>query len=390
MGQAETDSRELSTTDRPDRGGWTRRQFIGRSAGAALAVGGVGSVLAACGTSSKEVVVLTWGGTYLAPHVADGFKKLTGITMRAVPGASDADFITKLKAGGGSQYDVVIGNSGYAHLYMEAGIIEPLELDSFASASQLYPAFREDTRFPYLLAPNKSLCFPNTWGPYSLTFNTTVPYHPATPYSWKDLFAAPKGKVLFHGPSAEEQLPIAGMALGVPLGEIFNMSGAQLHAAAQKLTSLKPYQISESDEDTATKYRHGDAYIGTAFGLGVGAQISQQAGHKVAESVIPVEGALGALDGQQLVKGARNRANALKFIDYFGGQQNQTWLFEQLKYASCNSATMDGILQGGGAAADFVRAGRMNDPSVAASLGQLKPARDAQAWAAAFDQVQAA
>jgi spermidine/putrescine transport system substrate-binding protein len=368
----------------------TRRQFIGRSAGAALAVGGLGSALAACGTSSKEVVVLTWGGTYLAPHVADGFQRQTGITMRAVPGASDADFITKLKAGGGSQYDVVIGNCGYAHLYAEADIIEVLDLSAFQSAAELYPQFREDMRFPYLLGRDKALCFPNLWGPYSLTFNTTVPYQPATPYRWADLFAAPKGKVLFHGPAAEEQIPIAGMAAGVPLSEVFDISGNRLHEAAQKLIGLKPYQISESDEDTANKYRHGDAYIGTAFGLGVGELINQAAGKTLARSVIPAEGAIGALDGQQLVKGARNRANAIKFIDYFGGKQNQRWLFEQLKYAPSNRETVEALLEAGGSNAEFIRAAHMDQPSVAAGLGQLKPAKRPQEWAAVFDQVQAA
>lgn len=370
--------------------GWTRRHFIGRSAGLALSVGGVGSLLAACGTSSNEVVVLTWGGTYLAPQVAEGLMKRYGVTLRAVPGDSDADFITKLKAGGGSQYDVVIGNCGFAHLYLEDDLLEPLELSSFQSAAQLYPAFREDTRFPYLLAPNKSLCFPNTWGSYSMTFNTTVPYHPSKPYSWDDLWAVPKGKVLIHGTTAEEQISLAGLAMGIPPQKVFDMTGPTLRAAAKRLAELKPYQISESDETTATRYRTGEAWIGSAFGLGVGALASQEAGHEVAESVIPKQGAIGALDGAQLVKGARNRASALKFIEYFGSKENQLFVFSQLRYASCNKAAMEALLAKGGAQAQFIEAAQMTDPQVAAELGQVRPPANTQEWGVAFDNVQAA
>jgi len=371
------------------RGGLTRRHFIGRSAGVALATGGIGSFLAACGGSSDEVVVLTWGGTYLAPQVAAGLKKKHGITLRAIPGESDADFITKLKAGGGSQYDVVIGNSGYAKLYLDDDLIEPLDLATIRSAAELYPAFREDRRFPYLLARDKALCFPNTWGSYSMTFNTTVPYQPAQPYSWSNLWAAPKGKVSLHGSTAEEQISLAGLANGVAPAEIFAMSGATLQAAAARLNDLKPYQISTSDDTTATRFRTGEAYIGSAFGLGVGESINQQAGKSIAKSVIPKEGAIGALDGAQLVKGARNRANALKFIDYFGSRENQLFLFDRLRYASCNKAAMDAVLARGGADARFAKAAHMDDPDVAAALGQVRPPDDSQAWAAAFDKIQA-
>ncbi len=371
------------------RAGVTRRRFIGRSAGVVLATGGIGSFLAACGASSNEVVVLTWGGTYLAPQVAAGLKRTHGITLRAVPGESDADFITKLKAGGGSQYDVVIGNSGYAHLYADDDLIEPLDLATFRSAAQLYPAFRSDPRFPYVLGKDRTLCFPNTWGSYSMTFNTTVPYQPSQPYSWNALWAAPKGKVSLHGTSAEEQISLAGLANGIPPSKIFDMTGATLQAAAQKLNELKPYQISDSDDTTATRFRTGEAYIGSAFGLGVGTHVSQQAGKPIAKSVIPKEGAIGALDGAQLVKGARNRANALKFIDYFGSKENQLFLFGQLNYASCNKAAMDAIIAGGGAQAQFVKAAQMNDPAVAAALGQVRPPNNSQEWSAAFDKIQA-
>lgn len=374
---------------RPSGRGLTRRHFIGRSAGVVLATGGVGSFLAACGSSSNEVVVLTWGGTYLAPSVAAGLKKRYGITLRAIPGESDADFITKLKAGGGSQYDVVIGNSGYSQLYLDDDLIEPLDLDTFSSASQLYPAFREDKRFPYLLSSGKSLCYPNTWGSYSMTFNTTVPYQPAKPYSWNELWDAPEGKVSLHGTSAEEQISLAGLANGVAPADIFDMTGATLQAAAQKLDDLKPYQISNSDDTTATRFRTGEAYIGSAFGLGVGARVSQQAGKTVAESVVPKEGAIGALDGAQLVKGARNRANALKFINYFGSKENQLFLFKELKYASCSKAAMDAIIARGDAESEFAKAAQMDDPTVAAALGQVRPPANAQEWAAAFDKLQA-
>src|SRR5262245_48800001 len=91
----------------------TRRAFVQSSAGAALAIGGVSSLLtarrAASQTGSGTVVVMAWEN-YVHPEIQKRFKEATGITVRGIAGDSDQDMFTKLKAGRGDQNGVVLAS----------------------------------------------------------------------------------------------------------------------------------------------------------------------------------------------------------------------------------------------------------------------------------------
>ena len=91
-----------------------------------------------------------------------------------------------------------------------------------------------------------------------------------------------------------------------------------------------------------------------------------------------------------LVKNARNRDNALKFIDYFGGKRNQVFLFDALRYASANKAATDAVLERGGEGEKFALAVRANEPQLCLELAQARQPDDSEAWTLAWDRIQAA
>src|SRR5207249_1102372 len=73
----------------------------------------------------------------------------------------------------------------------------------------------------------------------------------------------------------------------------------------------------------------GKAVVGQATSLGLAYRINEKAGKQVADIKLPSEGALGWVDGPQLIKGAKNRENALKFIDFLmGDPAMQDWLWQ--------------------------------------------------------------
>ncbi len=151
-----------------DTPGWSsrisRRTFIGRSAGVALSVGGLGSFLAACGGSGGQVNVLSWI-SYVDPTVKKLFEEENpGITMNGVPAPADQDMFTKVKAGGGNQYDIVFANAGWTPTYHENELTEPLSMGDFPQSSQLYPVFQEDPNLPYVLKPGELLLVPEHVG----------------------------------------------------------------------------------------------------------------------------------------------------------------------------------------------------------------------------------
>lgn len=369
----------------------TRRRFIGRSGGVALAIGGAGSFLAACGSSGGssgggEVVVMGWE-TYLTPDIQRAFKEATGITMRAIPAESDEEMFTKLKAGGGSQYDLVFCNCGWAPIYNDNGLIEQFDLKELKASEDLYPIFRENTDLPYLVEADQALMFPNMWAALSMIWNVEK-FEPSSPPSWNDLWKAPKGKVLLHG-SANDFLAMAGLARGVPKEEIYAMSGSQLQDAADYLADLKPFQISESSEAlTAQAFARGKAVAGFASSLGIAYKTNKTAKKDVARTEVPKEGTLGWIDGPMLVKGSKNRDNAIKFLDFFGGDvKNQDYLWETYFFAQCSKTSTERVLKAGGENAEVARSLGADRPELAEQLTWQKAPEDTKAWTSAYDGV---
>jgi spermidine/putrescine transport system substrate-binding protein len=362
----------------------TRRRFI-RGMGAATVV--TGATLAGCGSASAgEVVVITWGDPEKSSRLGAAFKAETGITLRLVPGNDDADFYNKIRAGGAGQYDIVISNVGFAPLYHQAGLIEVLNLNDFAAAAEIYPQFRTDLRFNYLLAPNRSLVFPNQWGVYGLTYSTTAPAQPAQPISWQALWQAPKGKVMLDG-FYVTNIALAGRMTGVPWADVFAIKGKDLDSAVRRLVDLKPFQLANAEQVAINDYLTGETYAGMVNSLGFAMSINRKAGRDVAVSVIPQEGVIGALDGQMLLKGARNRDNALRFINFLGGHQAQTIFWELYRGPTANRVATETILAKGGQDATLMKVQQGDQPNVAAAMTQLRQPDDPSAWNDAWDRV---
>ncbi len=364
-----------------------RRTFIGRSAGLALAVGGVGGFLSACGgDSSDEVVVMAWS-VYLTREVQERFTEVTGLTMKAVPADDDQSMFTKLRAGGGSQYDVVFANAGWAPTYQDQDLVEVIDLAEIEASGDLWPVFKENTDFPYVVESDKVLLYPNMWSASSMIWNTTVPFQPSRPYSWNSLWDAPSGKVILHG-AHEDFIAMSGLALGVSPQEIYSMNGAQLEEAANYLSELAPFQISpNSDAVTARAIASGKADIGFASSLGIAEKANNIGGGDVARTVIPEEGSLGWVDGPQLVKDAKNRDNALEFMNFFGSDpQTQTYLWDTYYFAQCSKPSTERALKAGGDSKQIAISIGADNPDLASKLTFLAPPDDAEAWTQAYDQ----
>ena len=365
----------------------SRRVFVGRSAGAALALSGLSAFPAPSKAASDTVVVMAWEN-YVDAEIQKRFHAATGITVRGVAADSDQDMFTKLKAGGGEQYDIVFANAGFCPFYHKAGLTEPLDLNEIPAAKNLWPIFKTNTDFPYVLEANKTLLYPSMWASFGICWNVDQFQVPA-PYSWKSLWDAPKGKVILQG-AGDDFISLAGLALGVPRSEIYAMTGPTLKKAADYLRQLKPFQISaSSDLVTADAIRTGKAVVGQATSLGLAYRINEKAGKHVADIQLPSEGALGWVDGPQLVKGAKNRENALKFIDFLmGDPAMQDWLWQANVFGMASQATSERILKSGAQlnapVYDALGGGK---PELATNMVFQAPSNYPKEWAAAYDAV---
>jgi spermidine/putrescine transport system substrate-binding protein len=374
-------------------GGTSRRQFIGKSGAVLLTVGGIGSFASAARALSTtnadegEVVVLTWGDPNDAKLKGAAFKKLTGITLKMVPGQNSEDFYNKVVAGGLGTYDIVISNVGFISLYIKRNLIEPLDLNQFPASKELYPRFRADTRFPNLKAPNVAWGFPRLWGAYCMTYSLIDTYRPTTkPISWQELWKAPNGKVTLGG-SSVVNLATAGRMLGLPWKDVFAMKGNTLSKAVDLLRKLKPFLITTSTQAQIDNFIKKRTDIMLNFGLGFGATVNRKAGKPVARSVVPREGVLGALDGIMLLKDAPNRDNALKYINFEGGKQAALIMWDEYQGPTANRAATEAIIRRGGKQRQLLLDQRGNRADICAAMIQSRNPDHPEEWNSAWDHV---
>ncbi|WP_431324701.1 ABC transporter substrate-binding protein [Rhizobium sp. YTU87027] len=360
-----------------------RRTFL-RSSAAVLATSAVGG-LSACSRADDEVVVLGWS-SYVAPEIASLMKK-AGLSMRGIPAETDQDMFTKLKAGGAGSYDIVFANCGWSPTYFKAGLIEAFDIREVNGWEDIWPIFREDTTFPYVIEPNKVTLFPNMWDSLGLIWNVDQ-LSLSEPYSWNALWdeRVPKGKVITKG-GPEDFLAISGLSIGIPRERIYAMNGAELQAAAERLARLKPFQIGASDSSFEDAIRTGKAWVGQSSNLAASARINRVAQKQVSKCVVPKEGSLGWVDGPQLVRGAKNRKNALKFIEVWNSEAVQSYLYDTYSFPQCNKAATERTLVKGGDGATNLLDRGADDPSTAKHLLFQGPPDDPAAWTRAYDQV---
>jgi spermidine/putrescine transport system substrate-binding protein len=370
--------------------GMSRRQVL--SASLAVTGGIAGSrLLSGCGLGSgsgggsDEVVALGWV-PYVDAKIA-GFMADAGLKLKGVPAETDQEMFTKIKAGGAS-YDIVFCNCGWSPTYYKAGLVEAFDVKTVPGWDEISPVFVENTSLPYVVEPNKVTMFPNTFDSYGLIWNTEVPYQPSEPYSWRSLWSSevPKGKVVMKG-GPEDFLAASGLSLGVPKDQIWSMAGDQLQQAAEHLAELKPFQIAASDDVFENALVSEKAWIGMCTQLAAAPRLNSHEGRELAKAVIPQEGSIGWIDGPQIVKGAQNRENAVKFVEVFNSKPVQEYLWTTYGFSPCNATMTQSILDGGGADAEKLRNLGGDNPENATELVFQGPPDDPEEWARAYDQI---
>ncbi len=374
--------------------GSTRRSFLGKSAGAALALTSVPALISACGGgggSEGSVNVLSYEA-YIDPEIKKLWaEKYPDITLVGTPAGSSAELLTKLRAGGASSYDVAFTNFGYCPLFYENGLVEPINLNEMDAGKQLYAPFREDVdSFVYLVKPGIALGMPGEWAPTAMAWNTTVESTPTKPYTWSDLWSKsiPSGKIGLEGLSPEGFVATAALAMGVPPSKVYSLGPAELEEVVAYMREIKPFRLFEADPLMRNALRTADVWAGLVPTPGFAGKINEEAGEKVTESVLPEEGSVGFIDGPMLVKDAKNKANAMKFIEWFGSDPKlRDYVFSAYRAAPCNQPTVERLEKKGGESAKLVKELKGPEPEVAATIVQEQPPKNLKAYTTAWDEI---
>jgi spermidine/putrescine-binding protein len=160
------------------------RQVIARTMAASLIVGGLLTMVVACGAGeqqklAEELYLYNWS-EYIEPQVLEDFEAEFGVRVVEDTFANNEELLAKLQAGA-TGYDVIFPSDYMVEIMIEEGLLAELNHENVPNISNLDPKFADP---PY--DPGMVHCVPYLWGTTGIGYNGDV--FDEAPDSWAYLF----------------------------------------------------------------------------------------------------------------------------------------------------------------------------------------------------------
>jgi spermidine/putrescine-binding protein len=362
----------------------SRRSFVG----GALMLGAASPfVLSACSSSSDtsggesgeggNINWLTWSDHYSQDQLAKvaDTRKITGQPKLF---SDNADAFLQVKQTG-PQFDMVSADALWVKKYMEEGLIEPFDLASISSSSQLYPMA---TKFEFLNDPKGALGYPFSWSTVQIYYNPDKVKTPPT--SWESLTnPAYKGLVVAEN-IPTDLMAIAGIATGAK--SPYAQTPDQISAASNFLSALKPnvVKLASQNNEIVTMMASGEAAIGIS-NLGTDVRVKDAGGPEL-KSAYPPEGTIGFIDSEMITAKGGNKDLVKQFLD---AMQQSEWIVANFttNWRPLFNEKAAKALTADPKTADNAKRLFMDNPDKALQMTLKGPAQDQQAYTEAFNKV---
>ncbi|MDH6266250.1 spermidine/putrescine transport system substrate-binding protein [Rhizobium sp. SG_E_25_P2] len=281
--------------------------------------------------SAADLVISNWAG-YMAPDIAETFKKATGLEVEIVNHATNEEVMGKLMASGGKGYDIVFVSSPFAEILNGQGLAEPIDKAAVPNLANLYP---EAASLAY--DPGANFSVPYTWGTTGLCYRSDLVK--TTPDSWMNLLKPSddlKGKVTML--ATDRWLMAAGLfALGYSANE---KDPAKIEEAKNLLIEAKKTLLAYDDTTFYSKLVSGEASLVHAWDGWCNYGITD---NKDIKFVTPKEGSDLWVDTMVVMKSSEHKDAAMKFINFMLDAKNHAWAAANILYKVPNKAAMESL-----------------------------------------------
>jgi spermidine/putrescine-binding protein len=348
----------------------------GTSSPAASAGASAGATPAGSAPAGGSINFLTWSDHFGEAELA-AVKEQTGISVNISELADNIDGYNKLSQVKG-QLDLVSGDALWVPHYNDAGLIEPIDINSFEVAKQLYSISRS---FDFFTTPAGYLAYPWGWSPIQVVYN---PKHVSpAPDSW-EVMIDPKyaGKIVMENQPTDIML-FAGVATGAK--DIYNMTDAELATATEWLKKLKPnvYKLVQQNNEQISALASEEAWIATNM-LGAADRVKDAGGPEVV-AMIPKEGTTGFIDGEMTVKEGANKALVKPYLEAAAQAEWVAQNFLDNGRPLWNEKAYQLLVDGGNK--DKADRYLYNQPELALKMRLKGPAGNTDAYISAFNEV---
>ena len=280
---------------------------------------------------------------YISESIIDGFELDCGCRVVETDYESNSEMAAKLKAGGDSQYDVVVPSSYYVPELADEGLIQPLDHSKITNFGNLFPRFQNPD-----YDPNDKYSIPYQWGTTGIVYDPKKIPNPGT--GWAVLFdpkVNPNYPFVLPKGEGRDQIGAACAFLGYG----FNCSEeSQWLTAARRIEQTKKRANFAGfvDETPARdQMKSGLIAASMAYNGDIGECYADGSCSNL-KFYLPKEGSEIWVDTMAIPSHAPNPQLALEFINFILAAHNGADLSNFNQYASPNQASqqyLSGIMQ---------------------------------------------
>jgi spermidine/putrescine transport system substrate-binding protein len=269
------------------------------------------ALLFSAGTAiaAGELFLYNWSD-YTAPDLIKKFEKETGIKVTLDIYDSNETLLAKMKSGGGA-YDIIVPTHNFVTILIEEGLIQKVNAAEFKGYENIVDAMKGP---PW--DPKNEYTIPWNYGSTSFCLNTGA-YNPAEE-SMDTLFNPPaelQGKIGMFD-SSEENTNLALVYKGYPQ---CNEDPAQMQEILDLLLAQKPHVKVYSSEGIHERLVSEDVMMSGCWN---GSAMRARKANPNIKYMYPKEGILGWADNLAVPTGAKNRENAIKFLEFMLQPEN--------------------------------------------------------------------
>ncbi|MDD5198823.1 MAG: extracellular solute-binding protein [Terrimicrobiaceae bacterium] len=281
--------------------------------------------------ADKTLRIIGWEG-YMDPSFTAEFTRRTGYKIVPTYCGSSDEMYAKIKAGGGSSYDLVTASGDLTRKLFDAGLLQPIDLAKVPNYDKLFPLFKSP---PYNTFDGKNYGISIAWGPDLLIYDPEQ-VTDAEAGTWMSFFDPKfKGKISIN----DYSIFLADIKLWFYGPEnIFAIDEQELQTKIKpKLMPLRP-QIRKfwTSQGELTQLFSGKE-IAMAWGWPVTVVQLKKDGFPV-KATVPKEGTTGWSDSWMIIKGSPNSAIAQEWMNYMLEGEAQKKLVAASGYWPVSSA----------------------------------------------------
>lgn len=278
--------------------------------------------------AADEVNIYNWED-YISDEALKLFEQETGIRINYMRFTTNEDMLVQVRADP-SNYDVLFPSDYIIERLRNEGLLEELDFSNIENASYTLDWLKDST-----YDPGMKYSVPYMWGTVGIIYNTTMVKEPVT--SWTAMWDEDYQNNVIMMDSIRDTIGVTLKMLGYSAN---TRDKDALEAVKEKLIEqkrlgiVKAYQVDE----TKDKMIKGEAALGLAWSGDAAYAISYNSDLVY---VVPEEGSNVWVDAMCVPKGARNKENAEKFINFMCRPDIALLNFEEIMYCTPNTGTIE-------------------------------------------------